>query len=49
VVRQRKSGQDRPMFEVYGSHTYTLTREDSPERMISPPQRPLPTQHSTNT
>jgi len=49
VAQQRKSGLDRPMFEVYGSHTYTLTREDSPERVISLSQRTLPTQHSTNT
>ena len=33
----------------YITHTHTQGRQDSPERVISPSQRPPPTQNTTNT
>ena len=47
--RQSKSGLSRLIFEVSRSHADTHNRQDSPERMISSSQRPLPTRHTTNT
>ena len=37
------------LFEVSKSHSDTHSRQDSSVRVISTSQRPLPTQHTTNT
>ena len=49
VNQQPHSGLDRLTVEVSKSHTirHSWTRYDSSERVISPSQRPLSTQHTT--
>ena len=49
MEQQSNSSLRRLIVEIFGSHTDTHIRYDSSEWVISPSQRPLPTQHTTNT
>lgn len=49
VAQHPNSGLDRLTVEVVRQHTITHTTRQSSERVISPSQRPLPTQHIANT
>ena len=48
MAQQPNSDLRSPHFDFSRSHTVRNTQKGSSERVISPLQRPLPAQHTTN-